>query len=59
MQYRLMTNVWSTTVVDWQGVDDEPTDGSDNLVKSGGVFSSINAEINRATVSEQANANAI
>lgn len=27
----------------WQGVDDEPTDGSDNLVKSGGVFNTANA----------------
>ena len=59
VQYRLMTNVWSTTVVDWQGVDDEPTDGSDNLVKSGGVFSSISEETARATVAEQANANMI
>ena len=32
-----MKNQWSTTVSDWQGVDDEPTAGSDNLVKSGGV----------------------
>lgn len=37
VQYRLMANVWSTTVDDWQGVDDEPTEGSNNLVKSGGV----------------------
>lgn len=41
VQYRLMTNAWSTTVTDWQGVDDEPTAGSDNLVKSGGVFNDI------------------
>ena len=38
VQYRLMSNVFSTMVTDWQGVDDEPTAGSDNLVKSGGVF---------------------
>ena len=38
VQYRLMSNVWSTTVADWQGVDDEPTVESDNLVKSGGVY---------------------
>ena len=25
----------------WQGVDDEPTDGSDNLVKSGGIANAI------------------
>lgn len=37
VKYRLMATSWSTTVSDWQGVDDEPTFGSDNLVKSGGV----------------------
>lgn len=42
VQYRLMANEWSTTVSDWQGVDDEPVEGSDNLVKSGGVSDSIN-----------------
>lgn len=42
VQYRLMANTFSTTVTDWQGVDDEPTTGSDNLVKSGGVADSIN-----------------
>ena len=38
VQYRLMTASFSTSVADWQGVDEEPTAGSDNLVKSGGVF---------------------
>ena len=37
VQYRLMADSWSTTESDWQGADDEPTAGSDNLVKSGGV----------------------
>ena len=37
VQYRLMAAAWSTVVTDWQGVDDVPTAGSDNLVKSGGV----------------------
>ena len=37
VQYRLMSNAFSTTVSNWQGVDDEPTAGSDNLVKSGAV----------------------
>ena len=32
-----MNNQWSTKVTDWQGVDDEPTAGSENLVTSGGV----------------------
>ena len=37
VQFRLMSDTFSTTVTDWQGVDDEPTAGSDNLVKSGSV----------------------
>lgn len=37
VQYRLMADGWSTTESDWQGVDEEPTAGSENLVKSGGV----------------------
>ncbi len=38
VQFHLMKNEWSTTVNDWQGVDDVPTFSSKNLVKSGGVF---------------------
>ena len=38
VQYRLMKTAWSNVVGDWQGVDSEPTIGSDNLVKSGGVY---------------------
>lgn len=41
VQYRLMTTAWSTNVSDWQGVDEEPTAGSRNLVESGGVAESI------------------
>ena len=39
-----MADSWSTAVSDWQGVDDEPTAGSDNLVKSEGVtkFNQLN-----------------
>lgn len=37
VQYRLMSDTFNTTVANWQGVDDEPTTGSDNLIKSGGV----------------------
>ena len=53
VQYRLTSTSFSTTESDWQGVDDEPIVGSDNLVKSGGTFSSINAEISRATAAEE------
>lgn len=42
VQYRLMSDTFSITESDWQGVDDEPTAGSDNLVKSGGVYGEIN-----------------
>ena len=41
VQYRLMSDSFSTTESDWQGVDDEPTAGSENLVKSGGVAEGI------------------
>ena len=41
VQYRLMNQNWSTVVTDWQGVDNEPTAGSDNLVKSEGVANDI------------------
>ena len=36
-QCRLMSASWSTTVTDWQGIDETPTAGSQNLVTSGGV----------------------
>lgn len=42
VQYRLMADAWSTAVADWQGVDGEPTAGSENLVKSGGTFEQLN-----------------
>lgn len=38
VQYRLISTTFKTNVKLWQGVDDEPADGSDNLVKSGGVY---------------------
>lgn len=41
VQYRLMSDTFNTTVSNWQGIDDEPTAGSKNLVKSGGVFKAI------------------
>ena len=53
MQYRLKNQSWSADIDDWQeinsaefstgekvneiGIDDEPTSGSDNLIRSGGV----------------------
>lgn len=37
VQYRLMTTSFSTTVTDWQGVDEELIAGSHNLAESGVV----------------------
>ena len=37
VQARLMAQNFTTDVTQWQGVDDEPTAGSSNLVKSGGI----------------------
>ena len=48
VQYRLMTSEWSLIEIDWQGVDDEPIVGSDNLVKSGGVADAI--EVNTKAI---------
>lgn len=47
VQYRLMADTFSTTESDWQGVDDEPTQGSDNLVKSDGVWEGIYESISQ------------
>ena len=48
VQYRLMSDTFNTTVVNWQGVDDKPTAGSDNLVNSGGVANKL-AELDERT----------
>lgn len=48
VQYRLMSDTFNTTVTNWQGVDEVPTNGSNNLVKSGGVaekFNSISEDV--------------
>jgi len=41
VQYRLMKTSWSNGIGDWQGIDKEPTVGSNNLVKSGGIADAI------------------
>lgn len=41
VQYRLMTDSFSTTVTDWQGVDDKAKIDSDNLIKSKGVSNAL------------------
>ncbi|MCR4916274.1 MAG: hypothetical protein K6A96_11025 [Prevotella sp.] len=46
VQYRLMADAFTTDVAQWQGVDDDPTAGSDNLVKSGGVYGAVSSEQN-------------
>lgn len=38
VQYRLMSTSFSVALSNWQGIDDEPKDGSYNLVKSGDVY---------------------
>ena len=44
VQARCMAQSFTTDVTQWQGVDDEPTAGSDNLVKSGGVFTALKTQ---------------
>ena len=36
-----MAQSFTTDITQWQGVDDVPTAGSGNLVKSGGIFQKI------------------
>ena len=50
VQYRLMNQNFTTDTTQWQGVDDEPTAGSDNLVKSGGVAFAINKELYKVQI---------
>ena len=49
VQYRLMTEEFSTDVEDWQGVDNVPTANSKNLVTSGGVYDALQGEYVVAT----------
>ena len=44
VQYRLMSYTFNTTVANWQGVDDEAIAGSNNLVKSDGVYNVTEGE---------------
>ena len=46
VQFRLMSQSFTADTTKWQGVDDEPTAGSNNLVKSGGVASKFDEEEN-------------
>ena len=46
LQYRLMSDAFSTTVTDWQGVDEEPTTGSQNFVESRGIYGMLYNERN-------------
>lgn len=46
VQYRLMSTAWSDVVSDWQGLDDEPTIRSKNLLKSGGMNATITKIVN-------------
>lgn len=46
LQYRLMSDTFSTTESDWQGVDDEPTTGSQNFVESRGIYGMLYNERN-------------
>jgi hypothetical protein len=48
-----MSDTFNTTPSNWQGIDDEPTAGSKNLVTSGGVYLKINQEKQRAESVEQ------
>ncbi len=46
-----MSSSFNTTVSNWQGVDEEPTAGSHNLVESGGVYTKIAVQSDRLNIS--------
>ena len=50
VQFRLMAQNFTTDVTQWQGVDDEPTAGSENLVKSGGAAQNLSNVITLSTM---------
>lgn len=52
IQARLMADSFTTDVTQWQGVDDEPTAGSPNLVTSGGVAGYVSVSQNTLTIGE-------
>ena len=41
VQYRLMSDSFTTDVAQWQGVDNEPKEGSHNLLESGAAFDEL------------------
>ena len=51
VQYRLMTDTFNTTESNWQGVDEEPTNRSNNFVKSGGIFNALKSIVQEVAVS--------
>lgn len=57
VQARCMAQNFTTDVTKWQGVDEEPTAGSDNLVKSGGVNAELNKKLSYKTDSSPADLN--
>ena len=48
IQVRCMAQNFTTDVTQWQGVDNEPTAGSDNLVESSGVFNFVTKSLNKS-----------
>lgn len=42
VQFRCMAQNFTTDVTQWQGVDEEPTVYSNNVIESGGVFNALN-----------------
>lgn len=53
VQYRLISDTFNTTPANWQGVDDKPTSGSENLIKSGGVENLLSFSIYRNVISNE------
>ena len=59
VQYRLMSDTFNTTPANWQGVDDEPTAESNNLVKSDGIEKAVANVSNAFDISNNQHVNKV
>ena len=50
VQYRCVADEFTTDVTQWQGVDEEPIAGSNNLVESGGIYNALTIQDNAVSL---------
>ena len=53
VQFRCMAQNFTTDISQWQGIDEEPTAQSKNIVESGGVFNRFNSAVFGQLIGEE------